>query len=133
MRRALLRLMRLESIKAQAFASGAEFLDSLKVCKPDCAVLDLHMPGMTGFDVQARLAQDAPDVQVIFVTGKDSPDSYARAMAAASVAYLRKPMTEQALLDAIDLALQRRETARIHRQTKVMKNNSTARARNGSK
>src|SRR5215208_2410108 len=56
-RRALKRLMVSSGITVEAFASGAEFLDSLATRRPDCLVLDLNMPGLSGFDVQARLAQ----------------------------------------------------------------------------
>ena len=56
-RRALKRLLVSSGITVEAFASGAEFLDSLATRRPDCLVLDLHMPGLSGFDVQARLAQ----------------------------------------------------------------------------
>ena len=104
MRRALLRLMRLAGIKAKAFATGAEFLDFILTCRPYCVVLDLHMPGMTGFDVQARLAQDAPEILVIIITGQDSFDTHARAMLTGPIAYLPKPMNDQLLLDAIALA-----------------------------
>lgn len=103
-RRALLRLMRSIGIEAQAFACGAEFLASLQVRKPFCVVLDLHMPHMSGFEVQARLLQEAPDIQVIVVTGQHSCEVRTRAMLTKPIAYLLKPMNDQALLDAIALA-----------------------------
>lgn len=56
-RRALKRLMVSSGITVEAFASGAEFLDSLAPHRRDCLVLDLQMPDLSGFDVQARLAQ----------------------------------------------------------------------------
>lgn len=103
-RRALLRLLRSAGLGAHAFASGTEFLLSLETCRPGCVVLDLHMPGMTGFEVQAQLARDAPEIPVIIVTGHDSPETCARAMLTKPVAYLLKPMNDQSLLDAIELA-----------------------------
>ena len=110
-RRALLRLMRSVGIQAQAFATGAEFLNSLEDAQPDCVILDLHMPQTTGFDVQARLQRDWPQIAVIVVTGHHSAEAQERAMLCAPVAYLHKPMNDQALLDAIALATQRRVAA----------------------
>ena len=105
-RRALLRLMRSAGIDAHAFASGPEFLDSLSDTKPYCVVLDLHMPGMSGFDVQESLLQNLIDIQVIVVTGHHSAEVQARALLSKPIAYLLKPMNDQALLDAIASASQ---------------------------
>jgi FixJ family two-component response regulator len=54
-RRALIRLLRAADMDAEAFASGEAFLSSLDKFRPDCVVLDLQMPGLTGRDVQRRL------------------------------------------------------------------------------
>ena len=54
-RKALHRLMISAGLAVKTFASGAEFLDSLKRQRPSCVVLDLHMPGVSGFEVQSRL------------------------------------------------------------------------------
>jgi FixJ family two-component response regulator len=104
-RRSLLRLMRSVGINAQAFASGGQFLDFIQACKPKCVVLDLNMPGMTGFEVQDRLVRDAPDIQIIILTAQDSPQAYGRAMLARPIAYLKKPIDSHCLLGAIDQAL----------------------------
>ncbi|HSP94149.1 MAG TPA: response regulator, partial [Thermoanaerobaculia bacterium] len=56
-RRAIGRLMRSAGIDVETFPSGAEFLQSLETHSPDCVVLDLHMPGLNGFEVQARLKE----------------------------------------------------------------------------
>ncbi len=104
-RRALLRLMRSAGVASRSFASGPEFLDAIRAQQPACVVLDLHMPGMCGFDVQERLSHDWPAIPVIFVTGHHSPESQARAVAAGACAYLLKPMNDQLLLDAIAQAL----------------------------
>ena len=108
-RRALLRLMRSAGLAAQAFDSGAAFLESLSEFQPDCVVLDLHMPGLSGFDVQQRLARDWPAVAVIAVTGHHSSETQARALLTAPLAYLHKPMDDQTLLDAVARAAQLRQ------------------------
>jgi FixJ family two-component response regulator len=81
-------------------------IDALGDGAPCCAVLDLHMPAMSGFEVQAQLAQASPQTGVVFVTGRHSPEDYARALRLRPVAYLRKPMDGKALLDAIGIACQ---------------------------
>jgi FixJ family two-component response regulator len=100
-RRALLRLMRSAGIAARAFAGGAELLALLPHDPPCCALLDLHMPGMSGLDLQARLAALAPATGVIMMTGHHTPEEQARALQQNPLAYLLKPVNDQALLDAI--------------------------------
>jgi FixJ family two-component response regulator len=104
-RRALRRLMLSAGFRAQSFASGAEFLASLQTTHPACVVLDLHMPTMSGFDVQQKLHDERKDIPVVVITGHDSPESQQRAMTAGASAYLRKPVDDQALLQAISTAI----------------------------
>ena len=102
-RKALTRLLRSGGLDVESFASGSEFLESLSVQRPDCVVLDLHMPVVNGFEVQARLVEFG--VPVVIITGHDSDETRARALAGRPAAYLRKPVNDQVLLDAIELAL----------------------------
>ena len=102
---ALRRLLRSASMNAETFSSGAEFLESMKEHQPDCVVLDLHMPQVNGFAVQARLAEAGSRVPVVIITGHDSPESRERALAGGAAAYLRKPVDDQALLEAIQQAV----------------------------
>lgn len=106
-RKALERLLRAAGFGVEIFADGTEFLRSLEVHRPDCAVLDLHMPQVTGFDIQARLKTDFPGVPVVILTGQDSPEAYERAIAGGATAYHRKPVDSQALIDSITSALSR--------------------------
>ena len=103
-RRALLRLMRSAGLAAQCFSSGAEFLNSLATREPRCVVLDLHMPGMSGLEVQALLAHSWPHLPVIVITGHQTAESRAQALSAHPLAYLLKPIDDRELLDAIGLA-----------------------------
>ena len=102
-RKALTRLLRSGGLDVESFPSGSEFLESLSAHRPDCVVLDLHMPVVNGFEVQARLVEFG--VPVVIVTGHDSDETRARALAGRPAAYLRKPVNDQVLLDAIELAL----------------------------
>src|SRR4029079_15087233 len=90
-----------------SFPAGVEFLEPLTPERPDCVVLDLHMPVMNGFEVQAQLADLRVSVPVVIITGHDSDETRALALAGFPVAYLRKPVNDQLLLDAIALALRR--------------------------
>jgi FixJ family two-component response regulator len=95
-RRALERLLRSAGLNVVTFADGREFLLSLASHSPDCLVLDLHMPGFSGFDVMDAVPDSLP---VIAITGQDSRATQARAGRAQ--AYLRKPVNDEALLEAI--------------------------------
>jgi FixJ family two-component response regulator len=105
--KALERLLRSAGMDVVTFVSGAAFLASLVGGrKPDCVVLDLHMPGLNGFDVQSRLATDpAMRIPLVIITAHDSPEAQERAMAGGASAYLRKPVDRQPLLDAIRNAI----------------------------
>lgn len=107
--RALERLLRSAAFEVETFVSGAAFLASLTRRVPDCVVLDLHMPGLNGFDVQARLAANpATDVAVVIMTAHDSPEAHQRALTGGASAYLRKPIDARPLLEAIRAAIARR-------------------------
>jgi len=104
-RKALTRLLGSAGLEVKSFSAGADFLESLETRRPDCLVLDLHMPGMTGFEVQTRLLQSGARIPAIIITGHDSLASREQAMSGRPSAYFRKPVDGQALLDAIDFAL----------------------------
>jgi FixJ family two-component response regulator len=108
-RRALKRLFCSAGLNVETFASGAAFLNSLDQGGvprvPDCVVLDLHMARLNGFEVQARLAHAGIRVPVVVITGHDTPESRQRVMDAGASAYLRKPVDDQALLDAVNAAI----------------------------
>ena len=106
-RKALRRLLRSAGMDVKSFPSGVEFLESLTNQWPDCVVLDLQMPVMDGFEVQERLAELRVSVPVVIITGHDSDERRRLALAGFPVAYLRKPVKDQLLLDAIALALRR--------------------------
>src|SRR5271170_5604798 len=76
-RKALKRLLRSAGMDTEAFASGRDFLDYVKNLgqsrKPDCLVLDLHLPGLTGKDVQRCMKQAGFSLPTIVITGHDQP------------------------------------------------------------
>jgi FixJ family two-component response regulator len=104
-RKALTRLLRASGHEVEAFDSGDEFLESVKTEIPDCLVLDVHMPSINGLEVQTELLARGMGVPTIFITAYDDNALRERALAQGAVAYLRKPLTEQTLLDAIAMAV----------------------------
>lgn len=106
-RRAVLRLLRSAGIAARAYGCGTELLAEMARQQPGCVVLDLHMPLMDGFTLQARLAQAAPQIPTIVVTGQHSPQAQQQAMRYPPLAYLTKPMDDRHFLDVVAAALAR--------------------------
>jgi FixJ family two-component response regulator len=107
-RTALARLLRLMDYEVAVFASGEEFLASLDASRPDCVFLDVLMPGLSGFEVQSRLKATQVDVRVVFITASDDPDLDRLALEAGGVGLLRKPCSEDELLDAVGAVLRSR-------------------------
>jgi FixJ family two-component response regulator len=102
---ALGRLLRLADYKVSAFASGEEFLASLTTIHPGCVLLDVHMPGLTGFDVIKRMRAAHIDIPVIFITASDARDIDQTA-SQCGARLLRKPFSNDVLLAAVEAVLQ---------------------------
>jgi FixJ family two-component response regulator len=100
-RRAIGRLLRSVGYHALTFASAEEFLDSTAGAGEGCLILDIRLPGMTGLDLQDKLASTGAKYSIIFMTAHDNPQWQERAKKAGALAYLRKPFGDQSLLDAI--------------------------------
>lgn len=100
-RKALLRLFRSSGYDARAFASGPEFLGTLPGSHYDCLVLDLHMPSMSGLDVQLDSAFLRAPVPTVVITGHDEPDTRRKCLAAGAGAYLSKPFDDNELLEVV--------------------------------
>lgn len=100
-RKSLRRLFMAADLDAVVFGSGQEFLDSLRARQPDCLVLDLQMPGLTGLEVQRTLTGFGARFPTIIITAHDEPETRARCLAAGVAAYLCKPLHDEMLLDAI--------------------------------
>lgn len=103
-RKALSRLLRASGYCVETYAGGADFLASLKSRSPAVVILDLHMPGLSGFDVHAAINALEQSFPVIVITGHDSPETRERVDQEGAAAYLRKPVDEHLLLRAISEA-----------------------------
>lgn len=111
--KALCRLLRTAGIEARAFESAASFLESLREQQPDCLVLDVQMPGMNGLELQQRLKDIAVSLPIIMITGRDEASINAICMAMGASTYLRKPLNDDDLLDAVDRAIAGRSMRRV--------------------
>ncbi len=104
-RTALGRLLRLADYEVAAFGSGDEFLASLNARVPACVILDVHMPGISGFSVMAQLRAARYAVPAVFITASDEAALDRSVAEASGVRLLRKPFSNDALLAAVDAAL----------------------------
>jgi FixJ family two-component response regulator len=100
-RKALSRLLRAEGLNSQAFSSGEAFLAGLPETAHGCVVMDIRMPGLTGHDVQQQLRRRGQSIPVIALSAQDDGQARQRARELGAVAYFRKPVDDQALLDSI--------------------------------
>ena len=94
-------LIRYEGWQPEIFASADEFLSRPLALVPSCLILDLSLPGLSGLDLQKRIAGERADMPVIFITGHGDIPSTVQAMKAGAVEFLTKPFTEDTLLSAI--------------------------------
>jgi len=104
-RRALGRLIRSAGFGVETYGSGVEFMQSLQRHRPHCVVLDLRMPYVNGFDVQNALVRSGTAVPLIVITGDDSSESRERILRNGASAYLRKPVDDAMLIEAIHTAV----------------------------
>ena len=105
-RESLARLIRSVGFGVQVFESAEEFLSAVRDREPDCLILDIRMPGMSGLELQRELSASERELPVIFITAHGSDEQVrARALRAGAVDYLLKPLREEEVLKAIDAAL----------------------------
>ena len=98
-------LLREFGFAAQAFSSAEEFLTSDVIGQTSCLILDIAMPGMTGYALQRELARRQQDIPIVFITAHGDENLRPRVLEAGAVECLLKPFSETALLDAVNAAL----------------------------
>lgn len=122
--RGLERLLRSAGFRTEVFASAQAFLDAYRGDITGCVILDLAMPGLDGLQIQRRLAELGGALPIIFLTGHADVPTSVRAMKQGAADFLTKPVDDQVLLTAVQLATQRcgvalrerREIAEIERR-----------------
>jgi len=111
-------LIRSAGLSVETFASAPEFLNRQQIDEPSCLVLDVRLPGLSGLDLQQRLAEINVSTPIIFITGHGDIPMSVRAMKAGAVEFLTKPFRDEDLLNAIREAIQRDGFAR-RRQAEI--------------
>jgi FixJ family two-component response regulator len=111
-RDALAGLIRSAGWNVEVFVTAHEFLARPQAEAPSCLVLDVGLPGLSGLDLQARMAELHRDIPIVFITGNGDIPMSVRAMKAGAVEFLTKPFLDQDLLDGIQLAIDRDRASR---------------------
>jgi len=104
-------LIRQQRWQPEVFASADEFLSRTRPLVPSCLILDLSLPGLSGLDLQERIANERTEMPIIFITGQADIPSTVQAMKAGAVEFLTKPFRNEVLLTAIRQALERSRVA----------------------
>jgi len=104
-RKGLSRLMRSADLPAQEFATAEDFLAKVDSHEPSCVLLDLTMPELSGLQLQAELNKRRLDLPVIVVSARDDSDTREMARRFGARYFFRKPVDDQALIDAIQWVL----------------------------
>ena len=104
------RLLRSSGMRTEVFASAEEFLQSGHVAETGCLILDMTMPGMNGLELQRRLAETGRLMPIVFLSARASEQEERLALQAGASSFLRKPVSKEALLNAIRAALERPPT-----------------------
>jgi FixJ family two-component response regulator len=113
----LQRLVRSAGWRAETFASAQEFLAHPGAEEPTCLVLDLQLPGLSGLDLQKRMAEVGLEIPIVFLTGHGDIPASVQAMKGGAVEFLTKPVDEQKFLQAIQEAIERDRGNRQRRAT----------------
>jgi len=122
MRAAMQRLLRTVGLHSEPFATPEEFLRQNLPSNPSCLLLDVRLPGMSGLDLQRKLAAMGIQIPVIFITAHGDIPMSVQAMKSGAVEFLTKPFRDQDLIDAIQQALNRdRQTKQEQNEITVLK------------
>jgi len=105
-------LIRSAGLRVETFASAQEFLARSRADVPSCLVLDVRLPGLSGLDLQKRMAEVNIEIPIVFITGHGDVPTSVQAMKAGAVEFLTKPFADRDLLDAIQQAIKRDRLAR---------------------
>ncbi len=109
-REALRSLLKSVGFKAEVFGSAEDFLSSGHLPGTSCLILDVRMPGMSGFELHEKLIDDKDGVPIIFISAHADEEARARALRSGAVDFLLKPFSDEALLHAIETAMRLRHS-----------------------
>lgn len=104
-RRSVERVVRSAGFRVEAFGSAEDLLERGDLNHTACAILDMNLPGMSGFDLQRRLVSGSYPVPIVFVSADEDSVLRANVLRAGAIAFLKKPFDDSTLLDALDRAI----------------------------
>jgi FixJ family two-component response regulator len=104
MREALTRMLKAAGFEARGYDSAEAYLEA-QSARPGCLVVDIHLPGASGIDLQRRLTEDGEACPVVFITAHDTPRLRREAEEVGAIAFLAKPFEGRLLLGAVREAL----------------------------
>jgi len=104
-RSAVLGVLKSIGVAARPFASAEEFLISGLCTEVACLITDIRMPGISGLELQARLAEEDCRIPVIFITAYGDPRVRTQAMQAGALVFLGKPFDDKVLIESVRAAL----------------------------
>jgi len=126
-------LLRSVGLEVESFASTQEFVQSKRPDTPGCIVLDVRLPGPSGLEFQRTLIESNIRLPIIFISGHGDIPMSVRAMKSGAIEFLTKPLHEQGLLDAIQVAIERdraqRQEAKVSAELQARFNSLTLRER----
>lgn len=105
MRDAISALLELHDVDCEGFRSAVEFLTTYQPGRQDCIISDVMMPGIDGIELQKHLKARGATVPIVFVTSSNCERAHARAMSGGAIRVLRKPVTDEDLMSALETAL----------------------------
>jgi len=108
-RMAIRSLLRSLGFTVEMFSSAEDLLGSVRLDDIACLIVDVRLPGMSGVDLQRQLLAAQRKLPMIFISAHDDPAAQRQAVARGALAFLRKPFSEHALLDAIRSGLSEAE------------------------
>lgn len=111
---ALSRLIRTAGFQVETFGTATECLSADRLKDADCLVLDVHLPDLSGLELQARLTHLGLELPIVFITGRGDIPMSVRAMKAGALEFLTKPFDNRQLLDAIAQGIARCRSAKQH-------------------
>jgi FixJ family two-component response regulator len=111
-RKALERLLRSAGHEVEPFPSAMEFMDFAHPDTPGCLILDIRMPGMSGLELQERMAERNVSIPIVFITGHGTVPASVKALKAGAMDFLQKPFEDWELLEAVSLGIEKHRILR---------------------
>ncbi|NPT55796.1 response regulator transcription factor [Paraburkholderia elongata] len=110
-RESLEAMIRFAGLRVETYACAQDFLGRPRAMVPNCLVLDVSLPDLSGLDLQNLIASERTDMPIIFITGYGDVPMTVRAMKAGAAEFLTKPFDDEVMLDAIRHAIERSRAA----------------------